>query len=105
MHRAPFSFTRFVELLRRTLEVSIVVGAVVRSILFLVWWRSRGDTTARLLLDDASGFLILCVLVFLLLTAYRLCVEGRRAAFLALRAFVYVVFLVVSPAPLGPPTA
>jgi hypothetical protein len=99
--RTEFSFQRFAELLRRTLEISIIIAAIIRTALMVEWFVAGGRISRRSLIESVDTFLIICVLLFLLVAIYRLCLDGRRAAVLGLRALAYIVFVIVSPAPLG----
>ncbi|MEY2512101.1 MAG: hypothetical protein QOE26_2864 [Verrucomicrobiota bacterium] len=67
----------------------------------LEWFVAGGRISRRSLIESVDTFLIICVLLFLLVAIYRLCLDGRRAAILGLRALAYIVFVIVSPAPLG----
>ena len=107
MDASGFSFRRFITLLARTLEVSAITAFIVRSLVFVVWWQSnlfpstRLPQLARIVLDDASLFFLLSILLLLLLRVFLLIAQGRCAIFSALRAFAYLVLFCLSPYPLG----
>ena len=101
MTAAGFSFRRFVGLLARSLEVATVVALIFRTVAFVVWVRSGGDAFARTVLDDASNFLFLVIMLLLLVDLVRIILKDHGAVFGTLRAFGYLVLFSLSPYPLG----
>jgi hypothetical protein len=101
MNAKGFSFQRFTGLLSAALEVATIAALIVRTVLFIVWWRSGGDSLDRTKLDHASMFLLLVIFALLLTDVFRLFAEGKRAVIPTIRAIVYLLLFCLSPYPLG----
>gem|GEM_PF-4189176 len=100
MDTTRFSFRRFTTLLSRALEAATIVALIVRTLLFVVWLRSGGTSPVRTVLDDATTFLLLAILVLLLVDVSRLFTDGRCAVFPTVRAVIYLLLFCLSPYPL-----
>jgi hypothetical protein len=109
MRRVDFSFHQFAILLSRVLEASAITALITKSVAFSVWWNTRSNSylgpashqLARTVLDDATSFFLLSILLLFATDVALLFFQRRSAAFALLRAFVYVLLFCTGRFPLG----
>jgi hypothetical protein len=109
MRRVDFSFHQFAILLSRVLEASAIIALITKSVVFSVWWNTRSNSylgpashqLARTVLDDATSFFLLSILLLFATDVALLFFQRRSAAFALLRAFVYLLLFCTGRFPLG----
>jgi hypothetical protein len=95
-----FSFTRFVTLLVRVLEVGTVVSLAGRWIGVFVAMHSRAMAPAAAGIDIAANFGFLAILLLLAGDLWLLLTRQPQATHAALRTLAYIVFWIFGPIPI-----
>src|SRR5437899_1562126 len=104
MNSPRFSLPRALRLLSISLEIAILVGLAVKSVLLIIWLQPHHEFMRRSV-DIACDFVVLSICVFLLVTICLLSVGWRSVLFRMIRAVLYYGILGLTGMPLGSSSA